>query len=274
MALDLDVLIDSPDYSIEMKAGLKTLQGASDSISTISETILTGNVPERKTYKGKVRTRLKASFDGSYGQIFSLEITDDVLQRKFSQIGWEVFSELISYFLNDAVYRQIEKLSQGAQQIVDDLKEDSEKLSKQLRVSSMKNIHDTSYKFDYDVKIRIRKSRDDQIVLANFDRNTGATLAARLSQREIQFTAGITRLNINTGNGRLQLINMNETTAFGFGEEYKLINIAAKKKFSDNLDRNNGLEPQNWIYLKLKARPLELRDGTIIKYVISGIDNV
>lgn len=270
MTIDLDVVINSPDYSVEMKAGLKALQGSSDAIRTISETILSGTIPERKTYKGKVRTLLKASFSGSYGQIFTLDICDDTLKAKYSQMGWEVFSAVVSYFLNDAVYKESGKLSVAAQEIVDDLGEKSEELSRQLRISSMKNIHDTSFKFDYDVKIRFRKNRDEQKVLANFDRATGSTLKTTLDRKEINITCAITRLNINTGNGRLQILHEKETTAFGFGAEYKLINIKAKKLLSDNLDKNNGLEDDNRIFLKLSVRALRIFDGTAIKYLIAG----
>ena len=270
MTVDLDVIIDSPDYSVEMKAGLKTLQGSSDAIRIITETVLTGNIPERKTFKGKVRTLLKESFKGSYGQIFSIDIIDPASQTKYSQIGWETFIEVIAYFLNESVYQDPGDLSEAAKNLVDSLGEKAEELNKQLRVSAMKNIHDTSYKFNYDVKIRFRKNRDEQRTLAKFNRLSGSTLTAKLDRTEIDILSAITRLNINTGNGRLQISGEEETTAFGFGTEYKLIRIEAKKILSDNLDKNNGLEDKNRIFLKLRARALRLRDGKAVKYIISG----
>lgn len=270
MAIDLDVIIESPEYSVEMKSGLKTLQGSSDAIRTITETVLSGTIPERRTFKGKVRTLLKASFEGSYGQVFSVDITDRNLAKKYSDIGWEVFIELVSYFLNESVYKQSERLSDQAKDIVEELGEKAEELSQQLRISSMKNIHDTSFKFDYDVKLRFRKNRDEQITLAQFNRSTGATLAAKVDRNETDISAAITRLNINTGNGRLQIAGEEETTAFGFGAEYKLINLAAKKALSDNLDANNGLEERDRIQIRLRTRALRLRDGKVVKYFITA----
>jgi hypothetical protein len=270
MTVDLDVVIDSPEYSVEMKSGLKTLQGASDAIRTISETVLSGNIPERKTFKGKVKTLLKASFSGSYGQIFTLDFSDHALKARYGEIGWETFTEVISFFLNDSVYKETERLSEEAKQIIDELGDKAEELSKQLRVSAMKNVHDTSYKFNYDVKIRFRKNRDEQKILAKFDRITGSTLTAKLDRDEMDIACAITRLNINTGNGRLQISGEEETTAFGFGTEYKLIVLKAKKVLSDNLDANNGLEDESRIYLKLRTRALRIRDGKVVKYFISA----
>lgn len=270
MTIDLDVVIDSPDYSVEMKAGLKTLQGSSDAIRIIAETVLSGKIPGRKTFKGKVKTILKASFSGSYGQIFTLDISDQALKEKYGEIGWEVFTEIISYFLNDSVYKENEILSVQAKEIIDNLGEKAEDLSKHLRVSAMKNIHDTSFKFNYDVKIRFRKNRDEKKILAEFDRSTGLTLAAKLDRQSIDVSVAITRLNINTGNGRLQVFGENETTAFGFLSEYKVINAKAKSLISDNLSKNNILDEEQRIYIKLQVRALRIRDGKAVKYFISG----
>ena len=270
MTVDLDVIIDSPDYSVEMRSGLKTLQGSSDAVRTISETVLAGKIPERKTFKGKVRTVLKSSFSGSYGQIFTLDIFDEKLKTKYGEIGWEVFSEILSYFLNESVYKETRGVGIAAKKIIEDLGEIGEELSKHLRASAMKNIHDTSFKFNYDVKIRIRKNREEQKVLAKFDRVTGATLATKLDPQNIDILAAITRLNINTGNGRLELLEDNETTAFGFGAEYKLVNLNAKQTLSDNLASNNLLEKEQRIYIKLQVRALRILDGKVVKYFISG----
>lgn len=270
MAVDLDVVIDSPDYSVEMKAGLKTLQGSSDAVRTISETILSGNIPERKTFRGKVRTIMKASFPGSYGQIFTVEIADDALRARFTAMGWEVFTELLSFYLNDAVYKDAGELSREAQDIIESLGEQSQELSRQLRISSMKNIHDASFKFDYNVRIRFRKNRDEQATLARFDRVSGATLATTLDRNDSEIQCAITRLNIITGNGRLQIDGDSSTTAFGFRDVYESIRLEAKKFVSDNLDTNNGREEGNRVYVKLVVRALRILDGKAVKYFITG----
>ncbi|EMK5461591.1 hypothetical protein V9G51_000523 [Vibrio cholerae] len=119
-----------------MKSGLDTLQGISEATRYIAETLLTDNVPKKLTHTKKVRTRLKKSFKGSYGQVFGLDIEDDLLKRKFKDIGAEVFAELMGYFVSEALYQEPLKLSPKAEKIVTDLGEKEEALINQLRKSS------------------------------------------------------------------------------------------------------------------------------------------
>lgn len=72
MTLNLDLVIETEEDSIDMKAGLESMQGVSDAVRCIAESVLTEKVPKRHTSKSKVRTSLKKSFKGSYGHIFSL----------------------------------------------------------------------------------------------------------------------------------------------------------------------------------------------------------
>ena len=270
MSINLDVVIDTPDSSVDMKSGLDTLQGVSDASRTIATTILSGVVPERNTPKAKVRTTLRQSFIGSYGQRFSIDIYDEQLDKKFKKIGKAAFAELIGYFLNDAVYLEYDHLSLKAQGVLKELGDTAEELSEQLRTSSVENIHEVTNKFDHEIKVRYRKSRDEQIVLAKFDIETGSVLDVIKSNEQVEIVACITRLNINTGNGRLQVQGENETVAFGFSMEYQAIPLIGKKKFSENLDENNGVPSEHRKYLKLSATPMHLANGKIIKYLIEG----
>lgn len=94
MSINFDVVINTTEDSVDMKSGLDTLQGVSDATRYIAETILGERVPERQTHKARVRTTLKQTFSGSYGQKFSIDIFDDKLQNRFNKIGKAVFSEL------------------------------------------------------------------------------------------------------------------------------------------------------------------------------------
>lgn len=253
-----------------MKAGLQSMQGVSDAVRCIAESILTEKVPERQTSKSMVRTSLKRSFKGSYGHIFSLDIYDPDLQNKLHRIGHAPFIELIAYFISESLYREPNQLSVKAQKILDKIGENSEKIVQRLRASSLEHIHEISTKFNHDIKIRYRKNRDEQIVIAKFDRISAKVLQATLSNERIELNVVITRLNIHTGNGRLQIENKDETIAFGFGIEYKEIDIRAKKIFSENLNYNNGLEREKWKYLKIVASPIQLKDEKIVKYIVRG----
>ncbi|MDG9669318.1 hypothetical protein ONV78_16380 [Hahella sp. CR1] len=270
MTINLDLVIEAED-SVDMKAGLDSMQGVSDAVRCTAETILTEKIPERQTHKSKVRTSLKKSFKGSYGHIFSIDIYDDDLLKKLRKMGHTAFIELIGYFISESLYKESNPLSPKAQKVVDDLGEKAEKLVKQLRVSALKNIHEVSTKFDHDIKVRYRKSRDSQTVIAKFDRNTARVLQAKQSHEKYDLKIIVTRLNIHTGNGRLQIEGADETVAFGFGKEYKDVNIGPKKLFSENLDYNNGISRDKWKYLKISASPIKLRDEKVVKYIIKDI---
>jgi hypothetical protein len=273
MPLNLDIVIATEDYEVDMKAGLETLQGASEATLSIVETLVTGKVAQRHRGVSSVRTILKKTFKGSYGQVFAVEISDEELQREYRRIGNTTFVELMSYFMKESLYLESADLSVKAQKILDNLGDSAEALIKKLRVSSMENIHKVSTKFDHDVTIRYRKSLNEKVVIARFDKSTVLALQATESDKSTDIIASITRLNINTGNGRLLLKGADETVAFGFGIEYKEVRLEAKKKFSENLDHNNGIDSANWKNLKIIARPIKLRDGKIVKYIVTGFYN-
>jgi len=273
LEVNFDVVMETDEHSVDMKTGLDTLQGFSDTIRYIGETILTEHTPQRLTHKGKVRTTLKQSFKGSYGHVFSMNVYDPLLEGELRKIGREAFCELVSYFLAESLYLESRPLSVRAQSILDRLGNSAEHLIGQLRISTLDKIHEVPTKFDHDVKIRYRKSRDDQTTLAVFNRNTAEVLLAEESDEIVDITVGITRLNINTGNGRLLIKGETETVAFGFGVEYKAVRFEAKKKFSANLDHNNGLDNRKWLHLRVRATPIKLKDGKVIKYHIRSIIN-
>lgn len=273
MTINLDVVIDTPEHSVDMKAGLDSLQGISDATRCIAESILTEQVPEKQHHKGKVRTTLKQSFTGSYGHVFSIDIHDEKLLKKFNQIGKVVFAELIGFYLREALYLDTSKLSVKANSIIEKLGPLSEELESQLRKSSLGNIHQISTKFDHDLKLRYRPSRNEQTIIAEFDRSTAKILQAKPTEEIFDIEANITRLNINTGNGRLLVKGEKDTVAFGFEYKYQTVRIEAKKLFSKNLDFNNGLEDKDREFLKISITPIRLHDQTIVKYLVRSIYN-
>lgn len=270
MSINFDIVIATEDHSVDMKAGLSSMQGVSDAVRCIAESILTEKVPERQTSKSNVRTSLKQSFKGSYGHIFSLDIYDAELQKKLNKIGRTTFVELISYFISESLYRDSKQPTDKAQKILNDLGDTANQIVMQLRVSALENIHEVSKKFNHDIRIRHRISPNHQNVIANFDRESAEVLQAKQSNKQIELKVVITRLNIHTGNGRLQIEGENETIAFGFEIGYKEVNVNAKKVLSENLNYNNGLKQDKWKYLRVSASPVELKDGRVVKYIVKG----
>lgn len=271
MTINFDVIIDTPEYEVDMKSGLDTLQGVSDATLIIAETLVTGRVPKRKTYKSDVRTTLKKSFKGSYGHIFSLDLTDDELKKEYRKIGNATFSELMSYFMKEALYLETDELSEKGQAVIlkcgEVLVED---LLVQLRKSAMINIHEIATKFNHDVIIQYRKNLNERVPLVKFDRDTVLGVQAEKTDERLNLTAAIRRFNANTGNGRLQLLDEEETVAFGFSTLYRDVAFASKKMFSANLHHNNAISRDNWKYIDLIASPIKVRDGRIVKYLVTG----
>jgi len=106
MAINFDVVIDSIEDAVDMKAGLASMQGVSDAIRCIAGAILTEKTPKKQTHKAPVRTTLKKSFKGSYGHIFGLEVHDEKLKKRLNSIGRPAFLELIVYFMSEALYQE------------------------------------------------------------------------------------------------------------------------------------------------------------------------
>ncbi|PSS70307.1 hypothetical protein [Shewanella algae] len=271
MGIEFDVVMDSKDYSIEMNAGLETLLGASETTRRIVETVLTERVPEKLTNSNKVQSRLKKTFQGSFGQRFSLEIEDEKVKRKMRSIGKEVIIELIQHFVNEGLYRQPITLSAKAKKRLKELDQVEDKLIDVLRKSSFEHLHSLSSNFGRDVKLRYRKNLADVRNIANINRSSCATLKPKINRMQSEIVASITRLNIHTGNGRLQLIGSNETVAFGFEQKYHLVPSAIKSRLSNDLDHNNKVAQPEWSTLKLRVHTLNLKSGKIVKYIIEEL---
>lgn len=229
MSINFDILIDTPEYAVDMKSGLDTLQGVSDATRTIAASLLADTVIKRKGHKSKVRTKLKQTFKGSYGHIYSLEVYDEVLKNKLAKIGKATFAEIMTYFISESLYLEHNDLSKKAEKVIDKYGANTEKLIEYLRESALENIHASSIRFNHEVKISFRQSRNKRTEIATFNKKTAKALEAKLSDDKISIVTIITRFNIFTGNGRLNLKDATETVAFAFGVNYDKIKI--KKYF-------------------------------------------
>ncbi|MFD1008393.1 hypothetical protein [Oceanisphaera ostreae] len=276
MSINFDVVMESDDYSVDMNSGLETLRGASEASRQIATTILEERVPQKLSSESKVRTNLRKTFKGSFGQEFSLDFYDEKIKKRFRAIGKKAIAELISYFINEALFQESLRLSKKAESTLKNLGKDLEQeLIKQLQKSSLDHLHSVSNNFNKDVKLRFRESRVKQTTLAKVDRATHATLKPKTDREKLKIIASITRLNINTGNGRLLIQDEDETIAFGFPAQkhYRHLQFSAKQKFSDNLHTNNGKPTDKWQTLTLTAHTQRTNSGHIIKYLIEGFDD-
>lgn len=269
MELQFEAVIDSPTYSADMKSALDTLQGISDATRKITESILTDDIVKRINFKSDIRTNLKKSFKGSFGQQFSLDVEGKKNIDKINEIGVKNFVDIVHFILMESRYGETRILSSKAKKFLEEIKFSENELIEEVRSSCMKNAHKISGKFGHDVTVRFKGPSGRRVFVGKFDKNSAGLLNPKFDPRKANIRAGITRLNINTGNGRLQLIGENTTTAFGFSGDYANIELRLKKLFSENLDDNNGVRADAWNYLELTAQRLVLKNGKVVKYVVT-----
>lgn len=272
MRIKFDLIICCPGNTVDMKLSLQSMQGISDAIRTISETIVNDVVPERKTFNDDMRTELEDSFTGSYGQNFSLVTYSSKAEEKISSIGEEAVVELIKYYLAEALFQDYSELSKSANKVVDKLGVTSDKLVNTLRNGTLQRAHTVSNTLDYDVVIHHKKAEIIETVQV-LNKETYAVLVPKKEKKTVDISIAVTRLNIFTGNGRCKVKDDESTKTIAFGFiKYKSLTSAKKKIFSANLDLNNGLvEEEVLTFIKVRARALVKHDGEVVKYIIESI---
>lgn len=268
LELQFEVVIDSPEYSVDMKSGLDTLQGVSDAMRKISESLLNDEVVKRINFKSDVRTTLKRSFKGSFGQKFSLSILGKKNQEKINELGVKNFIDIVHFIVMESRYGAARELSKAAKDFLASVRFSENDLVEEIRSSCMKKAHKVPGKFGHNVVVRFSPSNGRKAVIGKFDSASAKLLNSTFDPVRVKVYAGVTRLNINTGNGRIQLVGENVTTAFGFSGEYADVELRLKKMFSENLDDNNGVHVDAWKYLELTAQRVKLKGGKVVKYMV------
>ncbi|MDY6488448.1 hypothetical protein [Acinetobacter faecalis] len=270
MEIELDLIIQTPPSinEVDMKSALDTMQGISDSVRTISETVVTKHLPEKKSSKNKIRTTMKNSFSGSYGLNFSVVAYDDA-KESAQVLGKNLILELIEYYLAEALDTDSKQLSPQAEKLKNELGELSVELISVLRGTMLRSAHKVTQNFGYPVKIRYKgkKIRELQVL----DEVTLSSLIPKENQNLLQIEMAVTRFNRFTGNGRLQLKGEQNSIAFGF-LGYNTVETILKKKIADNLSNNTGIgEIEDMTFLKVECYSYERRDGKVIKYMIKKV---
>ncbi|MCJ8349011.1 hypothetical protein [Moritella sp.] len=271
--MKLDLIIDTVEHAVDMKTGLETLAGVSETVRSIVEAALTDSVSQRTLSTNKVRNKMMESFEGSYGIVFEIQIEDQDLKLKMDQIGNQAMGEVINYFISEGLYRELPELTPKAKIALNNMSEETqEKLLTRLRRSPLEKAHSVSSTFGYDVKLRRHVNEFKRREIVKLDRQGKTNLTPTMNSNSLFIRACITRLNINTGNGRLLLDGETDTVAFGFIARYKEVKFASKTVFSENLNHNNGTTSDKWEYIDIKATTLRLKSGHIIKYLITGFE--
>lgn len=273
MKVSLDLVINSGDDEIDMDYALQTLLGASGVTSIITEAILRGKVKENRHQSNEIRTNLKHSFTGSFGQRFDVVISDRKVAARLSSMTRTVFAEVMSYYIYESLFLEGPALSDAAKKVVSGLDDIEDELTKAIR-NRLKNMHKISTMCNYSVDLNYRKPGEKQKIIT-LNKNTALNITELIeTNHDHQIEAIVTRFNTFTGNGRLLVRGEEKTTSFGFLNGLKYVTDAQTKKITSNLDANNRLAEEEREYLLLKVRDLTISNGEVVKYLIIEVDGI
>ena len=278
MEVNLDIVVHTHEKEqMDMQYGLDTLMGASDTVGLIAETLLTKDLKKR-THTSKVRTRLKGSFKGSYGQKFSIHVEDKVLAKRLEKIGRDTFVKAISYIISDALYLNVEQdPPKEVQQLIDELDSDDDndnytKLVERLE-DPLKRLHYMPTYFRSPVAFRYRKRGEQPQELVKFDGGTIENITeSYTSEADSIFECIVFRVHNRTGNGRVYIKATEEVVSFSLASEVGGVRRRQIKKLSQNSTDNAELKTENGITLKLSAREIRLKSGKLVRLIVSGLE--
>lgn len=270
MKVSLDLVINSGDEDVDMEYALQTLLAASGVASVITEAVLRGKVKEKIYPKNEVRTKLKHSFSGSYGQAFDVVILDKKIQARLRNMTRAVFSEVMSYYIHESLFVESPVMSVEAEYVIESLQDIEDELTKTLR-NRLKSMHKISEMCHYSVDLNYRKPGQKQKI-ATLDDTTALNISELTESGNVsEIEVIITRFNTFTGNGRLLINGEDKTISFGFLNGLKYVTESQKKIISKNLHDNNDVDEAQRQYVTLKVKSLAISNGDIVKYLITEV---
>ncbi|ELZ1661147.1 hypothetical protein ACMSWY_000140 [Cronobacter turicensis] len=272
MSVNYDVVIKSGDQPVDMDYALETLSGASDVTCLLAEAILRKKVVKRRTSANPARAILHDSFKSSYGQNFELVINDPKLKARLTEMTNPVFSEIMSFYIAEAVYLEPKPLSRKAQSYINEMEDIEDEIISRIRNPLIK-MHKINYRNNFSIELN-HKVDKIQNNITTLTTRTGTNLThTKVERARLEVTAVITRFNSRTGNGRLVLEGENETVAFGFAMPLKSVPSAQKRLVSLNLHNNNG-RSENYTYLKMIVSRVVVLSGETVKYAVHSVQKV
>lgn len=269
MSVNYDVVIKSGDKPVDMDYALDTLAGASDVTCLLAEAILRKKVVKRRTSSNPARAVLHQSFKSSYGQNFELVIEDPELKARLKEMTNSVFTEVMGFYIAEALYLQPNNLSAKANLYIKELEALEDDIISRIR-NPLIRMHKINYYKSWDIEFNYKNNAGKKTIV-NLNTRTGTNLTHTTVKRErFEITAMITRFNSRTGNGRLVLEGENETVAFGFSMPLSTVLSSHKKLISLNLHNNNG-KNDNYIYLHMMVSRVVILSGETVKYAVHSV---
>lgn len=270
MKISFDVVMKSGQQDVDMDYGVDTLAGTSEVSCLLAEGILNQKIIKRRTTVNEVRAVLKQSFKSSYGQNFDLIFNNDDHIRELGKMTRTVFSEVMRYFISEALYLESKQVSVKAAEVIGNLSEIEDELIDRIR-NPLLRMHQITLKSGFNVELNYKKPTSAfNIAILSTDTAKNITESS-IEKNPIEIDAAITRYNTRTGNGRLLLPGEDVTIAFGFYNRMISVLPLQKQKIAANLSKNAAMAQHNYHYIKLVVKEVKIASGDTIKYLIIGI---
>lgn len=271
MKVSYDLIIESGDEELDMEYGLETLSGTAEVTCILAEAILRKRIIRRRSHVNPARAVLKKNFTGSYGQNFDIVINEPELISELRKMTRSVFSEVMGYFIFEAVYLKGHQVSPEAGVIINELSDIADELIDRIR-SPLIRMHKVNIQKNYDIELNYKRPVEKENVI-KLNQVTASNLTdSRVGGERFTIRAVITRFNARTGTGRLVLEGEDDTIAFGFSSLLRNVPPAQKSKISLNLHTNNDGRNDNYVYLELMVSPVVGFGGETVKYVIHMVN--
>lgn len=260
------VVSDGEDRFTELDFyyGSKALEGTSEIITVLSNTILNREVVTKIPSIEGIAATFRTSYEGSFRQRFMLKITGDEQRRRFEAIGEGAFLDVMSYYLTRPLLTQYEFSYRRASKIVEELQPDYRSLMKRLYGPLLK-LHKPVEEQNYTVELKRRRTnlvRYNHVTLENL-------IVERADAERIIIEASITRFNRLTGTGRLILEEDSESVSFEPFLPWREFPAEQRRKLSRNLDANT--DDANFTRIRLEVTTIRNFLGEIKKYSLHRV---
>ncbi|MEN4698633.1 hypothetical protein ABEG91_15350 [Pantoea agglomerans] len=272
MKISFDVVMKSGNQDVDMDYAIDTLAGTAQVTCLIAEGILNQKVIKRRTSSNEVRAVLKQSFKSSYGQNFDVILNNQEHIKTMGRITRTTFSEVMRYFITEALYIESQQISPKAEAIIASLSDIEDDLIERIR-NPLEEMHKITIESGYNVELNYKRPTNEFKIIT-LTQDTARNITQSVIEKEIvDIVAAITRYNSRTGNGRLLIPGEDKTIAFGFFEKMIHVSPAQKKKISANLHTNVALAQEDYVPLNIKVREVKVYSGETVKYLIMKVED-
>ncbi|CAI8968403.1 hypothetical protein [Pseudomonas soli] len=267
MKIPMDLVIGEGDPNfdeLDFYVGAKALEGASEAIPLIVNTILTRKLTKQIPSIEGLHANFKQSFKSSYGQRFEIEITGSEEINVARWLGTDGLIEIMQYLIGEAIGQPYQVQNKIAQSWVNSYIEDEFDLINKIN-GALQRMHKPVEAQGYNVRLRRRRKP-----IAILNQNTLDYISYEHKEtHNTEIRAVITRFNKLTGTGRLILAETDPSISFSPGISWQRFPLTQRRKFSKNLDLNNGSD--DFTPIKLSVRRVIGHEGVIKHFKVMSV---